>query len=89
MIAAVLRLAVARQLHGAHDQRVRAPGGEADDERARVDPPEAAERLLGGARDDVDAQIEQHQQVAQVAGEERHLVGARHEHLLGARRSPR
>ncbi len=46
--------------------------------------PEAAERLLGRAGDDVDAQVEQHQQVAQVAGEEGHLVGARDEHLVGA-----
>ncbi len=77
------RLTVACKLHRAHDQRVRAPGGEADHERARVDPPEPAERLLGGARDDVDAQIEQHQEVSQIAREERHLVGARDEHLLG------
>ena len=49
-----------------------------------VDAPEPAERLLGGARDDVHPQVEQHQQVAQVAGEERHLIGPRDEQLLSA-----
>ena len=42
-----------------------------------------------GLADDLGAQVEQHQQVAQVAGEERHLVGARDQHLLGRRRSRR
>ncbi len=84
VIAAVCRLAVAGELHGAHHQRVGAPRGESDDERGSVDPTETAERLLRGARDDVHAQVQQHQQVAQVAGEEGHLVGARDQHFLGA-----
>ena len=53
------------------------------DERLLVDPAEAAERLLRRAGDDLGPQVEQHQQVAQVAGEERHLVGAGDQHLLG------
>src|SRR5215203_5792235 len=39
------RLAMARDLHRAHDERVRAPGGEADDEGVGVDAPEPRERL--------------------------------------------
>ena len=48
-----------------------------------VDPAQAAERLLRRAGHDLGPQVEQHQQVAQVAGEERHLVGAGDQHLLG------
>ena len=48
-----------------------------------VDPAQAPERLLRRAGDDLGAEVEQHQQVAQVAGEERHLVGAGDQHLLG------
>ena len=53
------------------------------DERLIVDPAEAPERLLRRAGDDLRAEVEQHQQVAQVAGEERHLVGAGDQHLVG------
>src|SRR3954452_870155 len=74
------RLAVAGELHRAHDQRVRAAGRQADHERLGVDAPEAAERLLRRAGDELGLEVEQHQQVAQVAGEERHLVGAGDEH---------
>ena len=80
---------MARQLHRAHDERVRPSGRERDHERLAVDPPEPAERLLRRARDELGAQVEQHQQVAQVAGEERHLVGPRDHDPLGRRRSRR
>ena len=46
----------------------------------RLEPPQG---LLGRAGHDLRAQVEQHQQVAQVAGEERHLVGAGDQHLAG------
>ncbi len=71
-----------RELHRARDQRMRAAGGQADDERLIVDPAESAERLLRRACDDFGADVEQHQQVTQVAGEERHLIGARDQDLL-------
>ena len=50
VIASVGGLAVAGDLHRAHDERMRAAGGEADHERALVDAAEAAERLLRRAR---------------------------------------
>src|SRR5439155_1316929 len=67
---------VARELHRAHDERVRPAGREPDHERVLVDPAEAREPLLRRRRDDLAAEVEQHQQVAQVGGEEGHLVGA-------------
>src|SRR3954454_2644117 len=75
-----LRLAVARQLHRAHDERMGAPRAQADDERVGVDARELAERLLRRRGDDVGAQVEQREQVAQVRREERHLVGADDQH---------
>ena len=45
---------------------------------------QAAERLLRRAGDELGADVEQHQQVAQVGGEERHLVGAGDQDLAGA-----
>ena len=83
MIASVGRLAVAGELHRARDQRVRPSGRQPDHQRLLVDPAEPSERLLRRAGHDLGAQVEQHQQVAQVAGEERHLVGAGDQHLLG------
>src|SRR5918911_1363264 len=80
-----VRAPVAGELHRAHDERVRAPGGEADHERAVVDPAEPRKPLLARARHDLAAEVEQHQQVPQVAREERHLVGAAQERVLGAR----
>src|SRR3954471_3723110 len=71
------RLAMTRELHRADHERVRTAGRQADDERLVVDAPEPAERLLRRARDELGLEVEQHEQVAQVAGEERHLVGAR------------
>src|SRR4051794_6378605 len=68
------RLAMAGELHRTHDERVRAPGRQADHERLGIDAPEPAQRLLRRARDELGLEVEQHQQVAQVAGEERHLV---------------
>ena len=76
------RLAVAGDLHRAHDQRMRAAGAEADHERLGVDAAEPGERLLRRRGGDLRAHVEQHQQVAQVGGEERHLVGAGDQHLL-------
>jgi hypothetical protein len=67
---------VARELHRAHDERVRPARAEADDERRLVDAPEPGQRLLGGRGDDLGAQVQEHEQVAQVGGEERHLVRA-------------
>src|SRR5919112_6166544 len=77
------RLAMPGELHRAHDERMRAPGGQPDDQRLGVDAPEPAERLLRRARDEVGLEVEQHQQVAQVAREERHLVGAGDQHPAG------
>ena len=77
------RLAVAAELHRADDERVRAAGGEADHERALVDPAEPRERLLRGRGRDLGTHVEQHQQVAQVGGEEGHLVGAGDQDPLG------
>src|SRR4051794_25440346 len=74
--------AVAGELHRAYHQRMRAPGREADHERALVDPAEAREAFLARAGDDLAAQVQQHQQVAQVAREERHLVGPAEERVL-------
>src|SRR3954463_8611796 len=65
-----LRLAMARELHRAHDQRVRAPRAQADDERVGGDAPELAQRLLRRRGDDLGAQVEQREQVAQVRREE-------------------
>ena len=48
-----------------------------------VDPAEPRQRLLRRRGGDLGADVEQHQQVAQVGGEERHLVGAGDQHLLG------
>ena len=83
MIASVPRLAVARELHRPGDQRMRAAGGQADDQRAVIDPAQATEGLLRGAGHDLGPQIEQHQQVTQVAGEEGHLVGPGDQHPVG------
>src|SRR3954469_11850567 len=47
------RLPVAGDLHRAHDQRMRAAGAEADDQRVDVDAPEPRERLLGRRRRDL------------------------------------
>ena len=55
---------------------MRAAGREGDDERVLVDAAEPVDRLLARARDDLGADVEQRQQVAQVAGEEGHLVDA-------------
>src|SRR4051794_19026956 len=52
-----LRLAMARELHRAHDQRVRPAGAQPDDERVGVDAPELAQRLLRRRGDDVRAQV--------------------------------
>src|SRR4051812_9396618 len=71
------RLAMTRELHRADHERVRAAGRQADDQRLVVDAPEPAERFLRRARDELGLEVEQHQQVAQVAREDRHLVGAR------------
>src|SRR4051812_47427380 len=46
------RLAVAGELHRAHDERVRAAGRQPDHERLGVDAPEPAERLLRRAGDE-------------------------------------
>jgi len=46
---------------------------------------EPGEALLAGAGHDLAAEVEQHQQVTQVAGEEGHLVGAAQKGVLGAR----
>ena len=55
------RLAMTGELQRPHDQWVRATRRQPDHERALVYAPEAAERLLGRARYDIDAQVEQHQ----------------------------
>ena len=81
------RAAVAGELHRAHDERMGAAGREADDERVVLDAAEAAERLLRGLDDDLGAEVEQHEQVAQVAREEGHLVGADDDDALRRRRS--
>src|SRR3954464_13210731 len=52
--------AVAGELHRAYHQRMRAPGREADHERALVDPAEAREAFLARAGDDLAAQVQQH-----------------------------
>ena len=57
---------MARELHRAHDQGVRPPRRQGDDERLGVDPREPPERLLRGARDELGAQVEQHQKVAEI-----------------------
>src|SRR3954470_11607042 len=75
-----LRLAMAGELHRPHDERVRAAGREADDERVGVDAAELAERLLRRRGDDVGAQVQQREQMAQVGGEEGHLVGPDDQH---------
>jgi hypothetical protein len=75
----------ARDLHRAHDERMRAPGGQPDHQRAGVDPAEPGQRLLRRRRRDLGADVEQHQQVAEVGGEERHLVGARDQHAVAGR----
>ena len=65
------------------------PARQADHERALVDAPEPRQRLLRRRGGDLGADVEQHQQVAQVGGEERHLVGAGDQHACRRRRSPR
>ena len=69
-------VAVARELHRANHERVRAPGREADHHGLVVDAAELCEVLLARRGNDLGAQVEQHQQVTQVAREEGHLVGA-------------
>ncbi len=64
------RLAMARKLYRPRDQRMRPPGGQADDQRPLVDPIQAPEGLLRRARDDLRPQVEQQQQVSKVAGAE-------------------
>ena len=59
------------------------PRGEDDDERLVVDPAESLQRLAAGAGDDLGADVEQAEGVAQVAGEEGHLVDADDHHALG------
>ena len=77
------RVAVSGELHGPCDQRVWPSRRQADHERVLVNPAEPAERLLRRARDDLGAEIEQHQQVSQVARKERHLIGAGDQDLVG------
>ena len=61
---------------------MRAPGGERDHEGVLVDAAEPVERVLPGARHDLGADVEQREQVAQVAGEERHLLYPDDHHAL-------
>ena len=57
--------------------------GEDDDERLVVDPPQPLQRLAAGAGDDLRPDVEQAERVAQVAGEEGHLVDADDDDALG------
>ena len=59
---------------------MRAAGGEGDHERVLVDARQARDRVLARAGDDLGADVEQRQQVAQVAGEEGELVHADDHH---------
>src|SRR4051812_19850423 len=77
------RLAVARELHRPDDERMRPPGRQADDQRVLVDAPQAAQGLLRRAGDDLGAQVQQHQQVTQVGGEEGHLIRAADQDAVG------
>src|SRR4051812_32687185 len=77
--------AMAREFHRPHDERVRAPGREADHERLLVDPAKTRQALLRRRRHHLAAEVEQHQEVTQVGREERHLVGPAEEDLLGVR----
>jgi hypothetical protein len=58
-------------------------GRERDDERVLIDPGEPVDRILPGAGHDLGADVEQRQEMAQVAGEERHLVDADEDHAAG------
>ena len=78
------RAPVAGELHGAHHERVRPAGREADHHRLVVDPAELGEALLARRGHHLGTQVEQHQEVAQVAREERHLVGAAEHDALRA-----
>ena len=76
---------MARELHRADDERVRPAGAQADHQRVLVDATQPRERLLRRAGHGVRAQVEQHQQVAQIGPEEGHLVGPRDQDLLRGR----
>jgi hypothetical protein len=79
-----LGAAVAGELQRSNDDRVRAAGGERDHERVLVDPRETGDRVLARTGDDLRADVEQRQQVAQVAGEEGELVHADDHHPVRA-----
>src|SRR6266516_2192425 len=72
--------AVPGQLHRPDHQRVGATGGERDHQRVLVDPAEPRDRVLARAGDHLGADVEQGQEVTQVAGEEGHLVDANDHH---------
>ena len=57
--------------------------GQTHHQRLFVDSTEPSQRLLRGTCDDLGAQVQEHQQVAHVAGKKRHLVSARDQHFLG------
>ena len=84
MIESVRGAAVPGQLHRPDDERVAATGGEGDHQGVLVDAAEAGDRVLARARDHLGADVEQRQQVAQVAGEEGHLVDPDDHHPVGA-----
>src|SRR5687767_11596067 len=75
-------LAVLGQLHRAYQDRVGAAGREADDQRTLLEPAEPGDRVLARAGNDLGADVQQREQVAQVAGEKRELVHA-HDHHAG------
>src|SRR5215213_4325231 len=77
--------AVAPELDRAHHERVWTAGREADHHGLVVDPAELGEALLAGRGHHLGAQVQQHQEVAQVAREERHLVRAAEHDALRAR----
>src|SRR5882757_448533 len=68
--------AVQRQLHRPQQQWVGAAGGKGDDQGALVDPAEPLQALAAGRGDDFGTNVQQAERVAQVAGEEGHLVDA-------------
>ena len=76
---------MAGDLHRAHHERVRPAGAQADHERALIDAAESRQRLLRGAGRDLGPDVEQHEEMAQIAGEERHLVGAGDQDPVGVR----
>jgi hypothetical protein len=59
------------------------PADRPEHQRALVDARQPPQRVLRRRRGDLGAQVEQHEQVAHVRGEERHLVGADDEHAVG------